>query len=137
MKKKLVLAFAPEATERSLTYDLIKKFDVCINILKAEIEAGKTGKLLVEMEANAKSIDAAMQYLSSNGVSISPLASRISYNADLCINCGACVSSCLSQALTIGAPDWLLRFNPDRCIACRLCLKACPLGLFRIEFTEQ
>lgn len=137
MIKKVVLSFAVEATDRSLTYDLVKKYDIRINILKAEIEAGKTGKLLVEMEAEPESLEAGMKYLTTNRVTISSLSNKISYNSDLCINCGACASACFSQALTMSAPDWKLKFNPDKCIVCRLCLKACPLKLFKIEFAEQ
>ena len=48
MIKKVVLSFPVDATDRSLTYDLVKLYDIRINILKAEIEAGKSGKLLCE-----------------------------------------------------------------------------------------
>ena len=126
MIKKVVLSFPVDATDRSLTYDLVKLYDIRINILKAEIQAGKSGNLLVELEA----------YLIENGVTVSPVSSKVSYDASLCIDCGNCVSACFSHALTIGAPDWKLHFNPEKCIACKLCLKACPLKLFRIEFAE-
>ena len=40
MIKKVVLSFPVDATDRSLTYDLVKLYDIRINILKAEIQAG-------------------------------------------------------------------------------------------------
>ena len=43
MIKKVVLSFPVDATDRSLTYDLVKLYDIRINILKAEIQAGKSG----------------------------------------------------------------------------------------------
>ena len=52
MIKKVVLSFPVDATDRSLTYDLVKLYDIRINILKAEIQAGKSGNLLVELEAD-------------------------------------------------------------------------------------
>lgn len=61
---------------------------------------------------------------------------NISYNADLCIDCGNCVSACKGQALSIGAPDWKLHFNPEKCIDCKLCLTTCPLKLFQIKASE-
>ena len=81
-------------------------------------------------------LDQGIAYLIENGVTVSPVSSKVSYDASLCIDCGNCVSACFSHALTIGAPDWKLHFNPEKCIACKLCLKACPLKLFRIEFAE-
>lgn len=136
MIKKLVLSFPVDATDRSLTYDLVKLYDIRINILKAEIEAGKSGKLLVELEADEVRLEQGIAYLADNGVTVSPLASKISYDENRCINCGNCASACFSHALTIGAPDWKLKFNPEKCIVCKLCLKSCPLKLFRIEFSE-
>lgn len=136
MIKKVVLSFPVDATDRSLTYDLVKLFDIRINILKAEIQAGKSGNLLVELEADENKLEEGIQYLTGCGVTVSPVSSKVSYDETLCINCGMCVSSCFSHALTIGAPDWKLHFNPEKCIACKLCLKSCPLKLFRIEFAE-
>ena len=130
------ISFPVDATDRSLTYDLVKLYDIRINILKAEIQAGKSGNLLVELEADTDKLDQGIAYLIENGVTVSPVSSKVSYDASLCIDCGNCVSACFSHALTIGAPDWKLHFNPEKCIACKLCLKACPLKLFRIEFAE-
>lgn len=136
MIKKVILSFPVDATDRSLTYDLVKQYDIRINILKAEIQAGKSGNLLVELEAEDDKLEQGIGYLTANGVTVSPVSSKVSRDESRCINCGNCASACFSHALTIGAPDWRLKFNPEKCIACKLCLKACPLKLFRIEFAE-
>ena len=52
MTKKVILTFPVDATDRPLTYDLIRIYDVKVNILKAEIQPGKTGSLLIEMDAD-------------------------------------------------------------------------------------
>lgn len=137
MIKKLVLSFPVDATDRSLTYDLVKLYDIRINILKAEIQAGKAGNLLVELEADELKLEEGIGYLIENGVTVSPVSSKVSYDEARCINCGNCASACFSHALTISAPDWKLKFNTDKCIACKLCLKSCPLKLFRVEFAES
>lgn len=136
MIKKVVLSFPVDATDRSLTYDLVKLYDIRINILKAEIQAGKSGNLLVELEADDDKMEEGINYLIRCGVSVSPVSSKVSRDESRCINCGNCASACFSHALTIGAPNWTLQFNPEKCIACKLCLKSCPLKLFRIEFAE-
>lgn len=136
MIKKLVLSFPVDATDRALTYDLVKIYDIRINILKAEIQAGKSGNLLVELEADELKLEEGINYLTENGVTVSPVSSKISRDELKCVHCGNCASACFSHALTISAPDWKLNFNPERCIVCKLCLKSCPLKLFKIEFAE-
>ena len=136
MTTKVILYFPSDATDKAVTYDLVKRYDLRINILRAEIEAGRSGSLLVELKGDAPMVREGIANHEGNGVTVSPVASKIAYDRDRCIDCGNCALACFAQALTIGAPDWRLHFDPERCIACKLCLKSCPLGLFRIEFTE-
>lgn len=136
MTTKVILYFPSDATDKAVTYDLVKRYDLRINILRAEIEAGRSGSLLVELTGEESMVREGVAYLERNGVTVSPVASKIAYDRDRCIDCGNCALACFPQALTIGAPDWRLHFDPERCIACKLCLKSCPLGLFHIEFTE-
>ena len=83
MIKKVVLSFPVDATDRSLTYDLVKLYDIRINILKAEIQAGKSGNLLVELEADTDKLDQGIAYLIENGVTVSPVSSKVSYDEPL------------------------------------------------------
>jgi len=136
MVKKVILSFPAEVSELPLANVLVKQFDIQINILKASIEAGKSGTLFLELHADSDNLEKAFAWLEEKGVRISPIASKISYEEQKCINCGNCASACVSQALTIKKPDWKLKFNPENCVLCKLCLKTCPLQLFKIEFSE-
>ncbi len=135
MTQKMILNFPAGISGTPITYELIRVHDVKVNILKAEIQPGQIGSLLVELEGDQEKLEKAKQFLINNGVRVSPVSSKVSYDEKRCINCGNCVSACFSGALTIGAPDWKLHFNPEKCIACKLCLTACPQKLFRIEFS--
>lgn len=137
MTKKVILSFPADAANRPLTYGLVKLYGIRINLLKAEIQAGQAGNLLAELEADEDKLNRGIAWLSSSGVSVCPVSGKVSCDESRCIHCGMCVSSCYSQALAIGAPDWKLHFNPENCTACKLCLKSCPLKLFRIESAES
>ena len=76
MTKKVILTFPVDATDRPLTYDLIRIYDVKVNILKAEIQPGKTGSLLIEMDADPLRIEQAIAFLNDNGVTVSPVSAR-------------------------------------------------------------
>lgn len=136
MEKKLVLSFSPESTYSPIAYELVKDYDIRINILKADIETGKGGRLLLALDAEPENIEQAIEYLKNNGVTVSSLANKVFYDEARCVSCGSCAAACPSNALTIGSPDWKLEFNPEHCIICKLCLKSCPLKLFSIEFAE-
>lgn len=51
---------------------------------------------------------------------------QISYRIESCRQCGACVSACPAQAVTLA--DNGVRTDTARCTACGTCVKACPAG---------
>ena len=136
MVKKVVVTFSAGSAGRSHTYELIKEYDIKVSIIKADIDAGRNGKLVLELDADEDHILKAIEYMEQSGVEVSPLENKIKYDGARCINCGACTSSCLSGALSIQAPDWKLVFDPDKCIVCKLCVTACPLKLFSTDFAD-
>ena len=47
-------------------------------------------------------------------------------NADVCLGCGACASTCPVEA--IKEADGLYAINADECIDCGACEDGCPAG---------
>ena len=133
-KKRMVLHFPAETVNEPITYNLIKEYDVLVNILNADITHGKEGNLLIEMIGLKKSVDQAMAYLERKQVEISPVVKTILFNESSCIHCGACSSVCFPDALNMNPSTWELQFSPEKCVACELCIKACPLQLFELNF---
>jgi len=135
MKKRYVLTFPSDETNEPITYNLVKQFDIKINIIKARINAGEEGTLFLEMEAPKSNIEKAQQYLADNRISCQSIAKKVHWREEDCMHCGACTAVCFSEALTMDN-NRQLDFNTDKCIVCELCVKACPLGLFEIHFSE-
>lgn len=128
-----MLTFPPDATGEPVTYNLIKKYDIMVNIVKADVSPGKIGHLVMEMTAPAKVLKEGMEYMQQQNVECVPIDRTITYREDLCIHCGACSAVCFAGALTMNRRTAELSFEPEKCVVCELCLTACPLKLFSID----
>ncbi len=134
-KKRIVLSFPPSLTEVPLTYQLVKEFDLAVNILKAKITPGEAGKLVIELANGSEAnIQAGIDYIRSQGVQVEPVEKEIVLNEAECIHCGSCTAVCRSKALTIAAPEWQLTFDKEQCIVCESCVKACPMQIIHVTF---
>lgn len=131
--KRFVLTFPPDATGEPITYNLIKKYDIMVNIVKADVTPGKIGHLVMEMTAPSKVLKEGMEYIRQQKVECEPIEKKISYREDLCIHCGACSAVCFAGALTMEHKTAELSFDPEKCVVCELCLTSCPLKLFSID----
>jgi ferredoxin len=130
----MVLRFPAETVNEPITYNLIREYDVLVNILNADITHGKEGNLLIEMSGLSSRVSEALLYLKEKKVGITPVVKTILFAENLCVHCGACSSVCFPGALSMDQATRKLKFNPDQCVACELCIKACPLRLFELNF---
>lgn len=131
--KRFVLTFSPDATGEPITYNLVKKYDIMVNIVRADVSPGKIGHLVMEMTAPDEVLREGMDYIRNNNVECEPINKKIHYKEELCIHCGACSAVCFAGALTMGRKTAELSFDPEKCVICELCLKSCPLSLFSID----
>ncbi len=137
MKGKYVFGYSADTVSEPILWKLIKDFDVMFNILRAEISPGQEGTLLAELSANdSDKFNKALEWLRSVGVSCVPVAKRLTWREDDCIDCGACVGVCFSGALSLDAVDKKLIVDREKCVACGLCVKACPMACFTLDFGE-
>jgi len=99
----------------------ILKYDITLSILK--ISTGSTGtNLLLDIpEDKIKSIT---ESLKENSIIVNKKG-RVIIDDDNCIDCGACISLCPTDALHQGQED-RLEFSYEKCIGCLLCLDSCP-----------
>lgn len=133
-KRRMVLKFSAETVGEPITYNLIREYDVLINILNADISHGREGQLLIEMAGEKGKLQEALTYLENKGVIISPVVKTILFKETECIHCGSCSSVCFTEALSMDPQSRELQFSAEKCVACELCIKACPLMLFELNF---
>lgn len=125
-KKQMVLFnFPKEESGHAITYDLIVKYQLKVNIIRASIDFNAQGFLLVEIEGPDATVLKALDYARENHVEVSIIDSAIKINKDRCVHCGACTAVCVVDALYLDK-NAQLNFDSMKCLDCKLCVTACP-----------
>jgi ferredoxin len=126
VKQKLVLRFPSTLVEQPVIYHLVKDYDLMVNILRADINPKKEGRLMLELSGGEADYRRALDWLQAQGLTVMNLKQQITWNEGRCTHCGACSVICPSGALILSRPEMTVHFDEAKCVVCELCLKACP-----------
>ncbi len=128
VKKRVFLSFNPQLVKEPITYNVIKKFDVIINIIQAKVFPEVEGQLIMEFEhQEEEQLRRALEYIKSQGVNTRVLDETIVCDEDQCISCGACTGVCRAGALKLDPGSYALVVDQDKCLLCELCISVCPV----------
>lgn len=133
MRRRLLLTFSAELVNQPLVFQLVRRFDLELNILHASIDPEVQGKLLLEVQGSQTDLQLGVQWLRSRGVLVSELGRLLALDSQACVDCGACTAVCSPQALSLNSETWRLEFHEASCLACAACVAACPLGCIRLS----
>ena len=124
--KTVSLRFPKGIVNEPIVVNLVKKFNLSFNILKATVYPRKEGFMVMELSGQRKNYQEGILYLRNMGIKVESIGQDIRRDEELCFQCGACTAVCPSNALYIKRPEMDVIFDKDRCSACELCIKACP-----------
>ena len=99
----------------------ILKHDISFNILKYSTDMQGINLLIDVPEEKIKEIT---ESLKKNNIIVNKKG-RIIVDELKCIDCGACVSLCPTDALSLNQ-EARLEFSKEKCIGCLLCVDTCP-----------
>ncbi len=135
--KVLLLRFPREIVNEPIVVNLVKKFDLSFNILKATIYPRKEGMVVMELSGDRKNYNSGVKYLRDTGVKVERISQDIKRNEEKCFHCGACTAVCTTGALYIERPEMTVNFDKDRCSACELCVSACLANAMEVNFDKS
>ena len=132
-RKNVHLTFPPEISNNPVVCLLARDYGLSFNILKAHIDPGREGRMMIEIAGARDNCERALDFLAESGVIVASAAQRISRDEASCMHCGMCTALCSSGALRLDRESRLLLFDPERCTVCGLCARVCPVKAMHVE----
>ncbi|MBC6479882.1 MAG: 4Fe-4S binding protein [Hormoscilla sp. GM7CHS1pb] len=133
MKKRVRLTFPRTAVRMPVTYRLAKDFNVAANIIRAQVAPNQIGVLVLELSGDIDELEAAIEWMRTQDISVSLAKSEILIDEDSCVHCGLCTGVCPTQALKLDPDSFRLTFTRSRCIVCEQCIPTCPVQAISIN----
>jgi len=133
-RKRFDLTFPPQQATKAITYHLVKDHDLVPNILRAQIQPGQEGRMLLELTGSKAAFDTGVAFLENEGVVVREAASDICLDEERCVTCGLCTAVCRPGALALAQDDGALVFDKDKCVYCEACVIACPRRAVTLRF---
>jgi ferredoxin len=130
------LRFPKETSDQPIISQLVRRYDIEFNILKADILPQREGIMIIELKGLRENVQEALAYLKDLGVNVERLAGKIRRDESRCFQCGACTGVCPVGALSIHRPDMAVLFDPEKCTGCGLCVPVCPVRAMEVCFDE-
>lgn len=134
--KILTLRFSRQIVDEPIVVNLVKKFDLTFNILKATIYPRREGLMVLELSGHRKNFQRGVRYLKSLGVKVESIGQDIKRDDIKCFQCGACTAVCPTGALFIQRPEMEVIFNKEKCSGCEWCVPACPARAMEVKFDK-
>ena len=132
-RKRLDLTFPPRQATKAITYHLVKDYDLVPNILRAQIQPGQEGRMLLEITGRKEDFADGIAFLEQEGLAVREAASDICLDEAKCVVCGLCTAVCRPEALMLNE-DFDLVFDKNKCVYCEACVVACPRRAITLTF---
>jgi ferredoxin len=136
-KKIIVLSFPPSVSGSPVISNLTRLHELTFNILKADINPRQEGSMTLELSGTEEQCRHGISYLQGKGITVTPVAQKISRDEDSCMHCGLCTAICPTKALHLDLESRLVLFDVDKCSACGMCTRICPVHAMQGEVDES
>ncbi|MBS3815436.1 MAG: 4Fe-4S binding protein [Hadesarchaea archaeon] len=131
MVEKVLLKYSTDKAEKPILASVIRKTDVPMNILHADLST-EGGEIFISIDASEGKTSEVINLFKEHGLEIEEIKEAIHLDEDSCIECGACVSICPTDALKLD-DDFSLILDEDKCVYCKACVPACPVRALNVR----
>lgn len=111
-----------------LVSEVVRNYDVEVNILQASITQTEAGRMFALFQGEAQAVEGALQFLRDHQIRVVLSPRNVLWDEDKCVDCGACVGQCFRGALSLDPQSYRLQIDHEKCRACELCVPACSYG---------
>ena len=133
-ESRFVLHFPKTLLDQPVISTTIERYHLSFNILRANITQDQEGLMVLGLEGEPESIEAAVEWMRGQGVRVQPLEKDVTRDDARCTHCGACVVVCPTSALTLDLASREVVFDAEQCVACGICVPVCPPRAMSIHF---
>lgn len=127
--KKLLLLMPKYETAKPIVYELIKKYNLIVNIFRARITPDEQGHMVIDVTGEENDIYEAIKHLHDQEITVNEKNEGMIWNEDKCVGCGNCNTHCPTDALHITDSKTMKQaFDKTLCIECLNCIQICPFG---------
>ncbi|PIE57859.1 MAG: methionine ABC transporter [Desulfobulbus propionicus] len=135
VNKKIYLYFPKSETDKPIVCQLVRDYDLTINIFRAQVTPEEEGYLSLEVTGTEENMAQAFEYLQQFDVIIHAGNKGVHWDDQRCTHCGNCIAHCPTGALFF--TDQTTRevcFDEEKCIECLSCITNCPFGVCSSAF---
>lgn len=132
---KYLLKYPSNKVTEPVISQVVLETGAMINILRANVDYNE-GIITISVLGDEKQERKVVEELEKQGIEVIKLEQKISKDADKCIDCGACISLCPTNAISFNE-DREIVINDEECIRCEVCVEACPLKAISIQMGEE
>lgn len=136
--KKLLFYFPKSETEKPIVYQLVKEYNLVINIFRAKVSPEEYGYLVLDVTGEEEDINRGIEYVRTFNVQISETDRGLNWDETKCTGCGNCITHCPTDALyVVQDGSMAVEFDTALCIDCLNCIKNCPFGACSSIFEDS
>lgn len=129
ISQKVFLYFPKSETDKPIVHQLIKEYNLLVNIYRAKVTPEEEGYLSLEVTGTEEDLERAYSYLNKFDVEIHAGKVGLLWDAKKCAHCGNCLAHCPTGALHyVDKDSRTVDFNEDKCVECLACLPSCPFA---------
>lgn len=138
MYSKMIRLHFPKAlASKPVVCELVKKYDLTFNILKATIFPRQEGMMVMELSGHRKNFNQGLRYLKESGIKVESVGQDVRRDDDLCWQCGLCTALCPTGALSLKRPEMDVLFDSEKCSGCELCVSVCPPRAMKVQLNSM